>query len=183
AELAMKIAEVWQSCNGFLHSIAHANREDLGGDYYQVSREGFLHAMNISAYSFTALTRALLPLLQEGSSLVTLTYLGAERAVNNYNVMGVAKAALESSVRFLARDLGPKRIRVNALSPGVIKTLSARGIPDFTSLQDYFQSRVLLPDAFTAESVGGSMVYLFSDLSLMVTGEVIHVDAGFHITV
>ena len=181
AMLAKNVQAVWPKFDGFLHSIAHANRDDLNGVYYNVSREGFLHAMNISAYSFTALTRVLHPLLNEGASLVTLSYLGAERAVSNYNIMGVAKAALEASVLYLARDLGVEGIRVNAVSPGAVKTLSARGITDFTSLLDYFESRKLLQDKVTPDSVAGTVVYLFSDLARIVTGEVIHVDAGFHI--
>ena len=180
-QLAVDTGEIWPTCDGFLHSLAHARREDLNGAYHTVSRENFLHAMNISAYSFTALASALKPLLKEGSSLVTLTYLGSQRAVSNYNVMGVAKAALEASVRYLAKDFGPERIRVNAVSPGPIKTLSARGINDFSSLMDYFHSRVLLNEEVSAETISGTVVYLFSDLSRPVTGEVLHVDAGFHV--
>ena len=180
-QLAVDVQSVWPQFNGFLHSIAHANREDLGGAYLNVTREGFIHTLDISAYSFTALARVFHPMLREGSSLLTLSYLGAERAVLNYNVMGVAKAALEASVRYLARDLGADNIRVNALSPGVLKTLSARGISDFSSLLDYFESRVLLSEPVNTSSVAGSAVYLFSDLSKVVTGEVIHVDAGFHV--
>ncbi|MCL2547606.1 MAG: enoyl-ACP reductase [Symbiobacteriaceae bacterium] len=181
AAMADQLEQIWRTFDGFLHSLAHARREDLSGAYFEVSREGFLHAMNISAYSFTALARILKPLLNEGSSLVTLTYLGSERAVSNYNVMGVAKAALEASVRYLARDFGLGKIRVNAVSPGPIKTLSARGINDFSSLLDYFESRVLLDEVVSADSIAGTVVYLFSDLSRPVTGEIVHVDAGFHI--
>jgi enoyl-[acyl-carrier protein] reductase I len=179
--LTETVRETWGSFDGFLHSLAHAQREDLQGSYYDTSREGFLHAMNVSVYSLTAMVQRLHPLLHEGSSIITLSYLGANRVVENYNVMGVAKAALESSVRYLAKDLGQRRIRVNAVSPGAVKTLSARGISDFNVLLERFNSRIFLEEDVTPESIAGTIVYLFSDLSRPVTGETIHVDAGFHI--
>ena len=169
--------------DGILHSIAHANTEDLRNDFLLTSREGFAHAADVSAYSLVAVARIALEeeVLNEGASLVALTYLGAEKAVEGYNVMGVAKAALESSIRYLARDLGKKKIRVNAISAGPIKTLSAKGIKDFNSILDIVEERAPLHKNVTTEEVGDAASFLFSPMSSAITGEVIHVDNGFSI--
>lgn len=166
-----------------VHAIAFANREELSGAYYNTSREGFRLAMDISVYSFTALARAALPLMRPGGSLLTLTYLGAVRAVNRYNVMGVAKAALEASVRYLALDLGSdeKRIRVNAISAGPIRTLAAAGVSGFRTLHSRFKELAPLRRNVTIDDVGNAAVYLCSDMASAVTGEVHYVDAGYNI--
>ena len=144
-------------------------------------RDGFLLAQNISAFSLAAVARAARPLMTEGGSIVTLTYLGGERVVQNYNVMGVAKASLEASVRYLANDLGKDGIRVNSISAGPIRTLSAKGIRDFNSVLNEIEERAPLRRTTTQEEVGDTALFLFSDLSRGITGENIHVDSGFHI--
>ncbi len=163
-----------------VHAIAFANREELTGHYYNTSRAGFHLAMDISVYSFTALAQAFAPILRSGASLLTLTYYGAEKAVPQYNVMGVAKAALESSVRYLARDFGPKNIRVNAISAGPIRTLAASGVGGFRSMYGKFAEAAPMRQNVDIEDVGKTAVYLASDLSARVTGEVIYVDSGYH---
>lgn len=165
-----------------VHSIAFANREDLEGRFVDTSRAGFALALDISAYSLVAVSRRALPLLSAagGGSIMTMTYYGAEKAVANYNVMGVAKSALESSVRYLAADLGPDRIRVNAISAGPVNTLSARGIRGFTGMVHAAADRSPLRRPIEPKEVGDMAVYLASDMSTAVTGEVIHVDSGYH---
>ncbi len=175
----------WRTAHGELdvlvHALAFAKREDLDGAFVDTSREGFALALDVSAYSLTALTRAALPLLRPGASVMTLSYYGAEKVVAHYNVMGVAKAALEASVRYLAADLGPRDVRVNAISAGPIRTLAASGIAGFRSLYGAFPEVAPLRRNVTIEDVGRTAVYLASDLSAGVTGEVIYVDAGFSV--
>lgn len=167
--------------HGLAHCIAFANTEELQGEYVNTSREGFLLAHNISSYSLTAVAREARPLMTEGGSIVTLTYLGGERVVTNYNVMGVAKASLDASVRYLANDLGKYGIRVNAISAGPIRTLAAKGISGFNSVLKEIEERAPLRRTTTQEEVGDTALFLMSDLSRGITGEIIHVDSGFHI--
>jgi enoyl-[acyl-carrier protein] reductase I len=175
----------WGATHGRLdilvHALAFARREDLEGGFVQTSRDGFALALDVSAYSLVALTREARPFLDPGSSVMTLTYYGAEKVVGNYNVMGVAKAALEASVRYLAADLGPDGIRVNAISAGPVRTLAAAGIAGFKKMYGAFADVAPLRANITPEDVGRTAVYLASDLSSAVTGEVIYVDGGFHI--
>ncbi|WIY62386.1 enoyl-ACP reductase FabI [Bacillus arachidis] len=167
--------------HGLAHCIAFANRDDLKGEFVDTSRDGFLLAQNISSFSLTAVARAAKPLMTEGGSIVTLTYLGGERVVSNYNVMGVAKASLDASVRYLANDLGQHNIRVNSVSAGPIRTLSAKGVGDFNSILKQIEERAPLRRNVTQEEVGNTALFLFSDLATGVTGENIHVDSGYHI--
>lgn len=176
-----KAAQVFDGIDILVHAIAFANRDELTGPYYQTSRQGFHLAMDISVYSFTALAQAFQPLLRESGSLLTLTYYGAEKVVPNYNVMGVAKAALEASVRYLANDLGPQKVRVNAISAGPIRTLAAAGVSGFKAMYRQFTETAPLKQGITIEDVGGTAVYLCSDLSAKVTGQVIYVDSGYNI--
>jgi enoyl-[acyl-carrier protein] reductase I len=165
-----------------VHSIAFAEKEDLVGPYYTVSRRGFHTALDIGCYSFTALARAAVPLMEgRGGVMLTLTYYGAEKVVPHYNIMGVTKAALEASVRYLAADLGPEGIRVNALSAGPIKTLSAKGVSDFNSMLGHHRDKAPLGRNNTAEDVGRAGLFLLSELSGGITGEVLHVDCGYNI--
>ncbi len=164
-----------------VHALAFAKREDLSGGFVQTSRDGFALAMDVSAYSLVALTRAAQPLMRPGSSVMTLTYYGAEKVVANYNVMGVAKAALEASVRYLAADLGPSGVRVNAISAGPVRTLASAGISGFKQLYGGFDEIAPLRANITIEDVGKSAVYLASDLSSAVTGEIHYVDGGFNV--
>ena len=176
------VKEKWGEVDIIVHSIAYANKEYLKDYYYRVDRQSFLQAMDISVYSFTALARQFLPILNEGGSLLTLSYYGAEKVVVNYNVMGVTKAALEASVKYLARDLGEiKNIRVNAVSAGPIKTLAAAGIDQFSNIQKLTEQKAPLKRSVTIEEVGKSALFLCSDLGSGVTGEVLHVDAGYHV--
>ncbi len=165
----------------FVHSVAFAPREALDGRFVNTTKEAFEIAMNISVYSLLELTRTLLPLMNEGGSILTLSYLGSVRYIPHYNVMGVAKAALEASVRYLAADLGPQNIRVNAISAGPIKTLAASGIGDFRTILKWNEANAPLRRNVTIDEVGNSAMYLLSDLSSGVTGEVHYVDAGYHI--
>ncbi|MEB3287919.1 MAG: enoyl-ACP reductase [Vampirovibrionales bacterium] len=167
-----------------VHSVAFAQKEDLDGKYVDTSRDGYLLAQNISSYSLTAMAKRALPLFEKagGGSVVTLSYLGGERVVQNYNVMGVAKAALEMSVRYLAADLGEKNVRVNAISAGPIKTLAARGISGFSTILDAMKDRSPLRRNVETKEVANTALFLASPLSSGITGEVIHVDAGFHCT-
>ncbi|MBM7702541.1 enoyl-ACP reductase FabI [Metabacillus iocasae] len=167
--------------HGLAHCIAFAKSEDLEGEYVDTSRDGFLLAHNISSYSLAAVSKAAKELMTEGGSIVTLTYLGGERVVENYNVMGVAKASLEASVKYLASDLGKHNIRVNAISAGPIRTLSAKGISGFNAILKDIEERAPLRRTTTQEEVGDTAVFLFSDLARGITGENIHVDSGFHI--
>ncbi|HSL77931.1 MAG TPA: enoyl-ACP reductase [Candidatus Limnocylindrales bacterium] len=164
-----------------VHALAFAKREDLAGGFVETSRDGFALAMDVSAYSLVALTRAARPYLRPASSVMTLTYYGSEKVVANYNVMGVAKAALEASVRYLAADLGPDGIRVNAISAGPVRTLAASGIAGFKKMYGAFDEVAPLRSNISIEDVGRTAVYLASDLSRAVTGEVIYVDGGFNI--
>ncbi|WP_042349469.1 enoyl-ACP reductase FabI [Bacillus massiliigorillae] len=167
--------------HGVAHCIAFANKEELVGDYMNTTRDGFLLAHNISSYSLTAVAKEAQEVMSEGGSLVTLTYLGGERVVTNYNVMGVAKASLDASVKYLAADLGKKNIRVNSISAGPIRTLSAKGISDFNTILKEIEESSPLRRTTTPEEVGDTALFLFSNLSRGITGENIHVDSGFHI--
>jgi enoyl-[acyl-carrier protein] reductase I len=164
-----------------IHSIAFAPKEDLEGAYLDTTREGFLTAMEVSAYSLASLSRAASPLMTNGGSIVSMTYYGAEKVVANYNVMGVAKAALEASTRYLASDLGKQNIRVNAISAGPINTLSARGVANMSTLLKLVAERAPLRRNVEAREVGNTALFLCSDLASGITGEVIHVDCGFNI--
>src|SRR6266550_2421233 len=164
-----------------IHSIAFAPREALEGEYMKVGRDGFLSALEVSAYSLTQMARAAAPLMTDAGSIVTMTFHGAEKVYQGYNVMGVAKAALESSVRYLAADLGPRKIRVNAISAGPIKTLAASAIGDFRYILKWNELNAPLRRSVSLEEVGETAVYLLSDMSRGVTGEIHHVDAGYHI--
>lgn len=164
------------------HCVAFARAEDLSGRFLDTNLEGFRTAMEASVYTFLAALRGAEQLLRPNASIVTLTYLGSERAVPNYNVMGVAKAALEASVRYLANELGPRQIRVNAISAGPIRTLAARSIPGFTKMYDYVRERAPLRRNTDAAEVGDVALFLFSDLARGITGETIFVDSGYHIT-
>ncbi|MGQ3379229.1 enoyl-ACP reductase FabI [Priestia endophytica] len=175
-----QIKEEVGTIHGIAHCIAFANKEELQGEYMNTTREGFLLAHNISSYSLTAVAKASKDLMTEGGSIVTLTYLGGERVVQNYNVMGVAKASLDASVKYLASDLGQHGIRVNAVSAGPIRTLSAKGISDFNSILKDIEERAPLRRTTNPEEVGDTALFLFSDLARGITGETIHVDSGFH---
>jgi enoyl-[acyl-carrier protein] reductase I len=171
----------WGQIDFMVHAIGFADKQYLRGRYVDTPREAFLQALDISCYSFTAVCRRAAALMPNGGSLLTLSYLGAERVVPHYNVMGVAKAALEASVRYLAMDLGSAGIRVNAISAGPIKTLAANGIGDFRYILRWNQLNSPMERNVGLEEVGGSGLYLLSDLSTAVTGEVHHVDCGYHV--
>jgi enoyl-[acyl-carrier protein] reductase I len=164
-----------------VHAIAFANRDELKGPYYNTSREGFRMAMDISVYSFTALARAFQPMLRSGGALLTLTYYGAEKVTGSYNVMGVAKAALEASTRYLANDMGPQNVRVNAISAGPIRTLAAAGVAGFKSLYGQFAEKTPLKQNIDILDVGNAAVFLCSDMASKITGEVLFVDSGYNI--
>lgn len=181
AALQDHVARHWGQVDSVVHAIAFAQRDDLKGDFSQTGRDGFRIALEVSVYSFIHLARVLSPLLTRGSSLITLSYFGAEKVVPNYNVMGVAKAALEASVRYLAAELGPRGIRVNALSAGPVRTLSAAGIAGFRDMLRHHAERAPLKRNITGEDVARAAVFLASDLSSGVTGEILHVDAGYNI--
>jgi enoyl-[acyl-carrier protein] reductase I len=181
ARVFARWGETHDSLDILVHALAFAKREELEGEFVNTSRDGFALAMDVSAYSLVALTRGARPYLRRGSSVMTLTYYGAEKVVANYNVMGVAKAALEASVRYLAADLGPDGVRVNAISAGPIRTLAAAGISGFKRMYGEFADLTPLRANITPEDVGGTALYLASDLSSAVTGEVIYVDGGFSI--
>ena len=175
------IAKEWGEIDFVVHAIAYSDKDELKGRYVDTSPENFAMTMNISCYSFTAICKRAVPLMKNGGSLLTLTYAGAERVVPHYNVMGVAKAALEASVRYLAVDLGGDNIRVNAISAGPIKTLAASGIGDFRAILKWNELHSPLKRTSTLEDVGGAGLYLLSNLSSGVTGEVHHVDSGYHV--
>jgi enoyl-[acyl-carrier protein] reductase I len=175
------LAETWPTIDFIVHAIGFSDKNELRGLYVDTSLENFLLTMNISAYSFVAVTRAARKLMPEGGSVLTLSYYGAEKVVPHYNVMGVAKAALETSVKYLAMDLGPEKIRVNAISAGPIKTLAASGIGDFRYILKWNELNSPLRRNVTIEDVGGAGVYLLSDLASGVTGEIHHVDAGYNV--
>ncbi|HEV7996680.1 MAG TPA: enoyl-ACP reductase FabI [Stellaceae bacterium] len=175
------LAERWRHLDFVVHAIAFSDKDELKGKYLHTSRANFLRTLEISCYSFTDVCRRAAPLMTAGGSLLTLTYAGAERVMPHYNVMGVAKAALEASVRYLAVDLGGDNIRVNAISAGPIKTLAASGIGDFRYILKWNQLNSPLKRNVTIEDVGGAGLYLLSDLSAGVSGEVHHVDCGYHV--
>jgi len=178
---ADKAREHFGGVDILVHSIGFANRDELNGPYYNTSRAGFHLAMDISVYSFTALASAFQPLLRPGGALLTLTYYGAEKVAPHYNVMGVAKAALEASVRYLAYDFGPQNIRVNAISAGPIRTLAAAGVSGFKTMYRRFSDFAPLHQNVTIEDVGNTAVFLCSDLAVKTTGQVIYVDSGYNI--
>jgi enoyl-[acyl-carrier protein] reductase I len=175
------IDESWGRLDFVVHAIAFSDKEELKGKYLDTSADNFQRSMMISCFSFTDLCRRAAPLMSEGGSLVTLTYAGAERVVPHYNVMGVAKAALEASVRYLAVDLGSQAIRVNAISAGPVKTLAASGIGDFRYILKWNEYNSPLKRNTTLDDVGGAGLYLLSDLGSGTTGEVLHVDSGYHV--
>jgi len=175
------LAQRWGRLDFVVHAIAFSDRDELKGNYIETTRANFLRTLEISCFSFTDVCRRAAPLMTAGGSLLTLTYSGAERVMPHYNVMGVAKAALEASVRYLAVDLGGDNIRVNAISAGPINTLAARGIGDFSYILKWNRLNSPLKRNVTIEDVGGAGVYLLSDLSAGVTGEVHHVDCGYHV--
>ena len=180
-KLFQDIKKDYGEIHGILHSIAHANTEDLHNPFVQTSRDGFAHANNISAYSLVAVAREAKDVMSHGGGIVTLTYHGSEKVLPNYNVMGVAKAALECSVRYLASDLGPVGIRVNAVSSGPIKTLSARGVKDLGVIIDAVEEKAPLRKNVDIYEVGDVVAFLLSDMSRAITGEVIYADSGFNI--
>lgn len=175
------IREKYGVIHGLAHCVAFAKKEDLEGEFVRTSRDGYHLAQDISAYSLVAVSNAATPLMTEGGSIVTMTYLGGERVVQNYNVMGVAKAALDASVRYLANDLGRHQIRVNAISAGPIRTLAAKGVGGFNSILHTIEEKAPLRRNVTQEEVGNVALFLMSDLASGVTGEIIHVDSGYHI--
>ncbi len=176
-----QIEKEWGGLDFLVHAIAFSDKEELKGRYVDTSRDNFRLTMDISVYSFTAVAQRAEKLMNKGGSMVTLSYYGAEKWVPHYNVMGVAKAALEASVRYLAADLGPNGIRVNAISAGPIRTLAAAGIRDFRLMLDWNEANAPLRRNVTIDDVGGTAAWLLSDLSAGVTGEVVHVDAGYHV--
>lgn len=179
--VSTQIGQAFNRLDFVIHSIAYAEKEDLTGKFIDTSREGFKIALEISTYSLLAIARQAVPLMSGGGSIITLSYLGSRRFIPHYNVMGVAKAALESSVRYLAYDLGEKGIRVNALSPGPVNTLSARGIKGFTNFLNYTRENTPLQRNIEGREVGNAALFLCSDLSSGITGETIFVDAGYHL--
>jgi len=181
AESAEIVKEKWGSFDILVHSVAFANRDDLKGRYVDTSREGFHLALDISAYSLVALCKAFDPLLNDNGSVMAMTYYGAEKVITNYNVMGVAKAALECSVRYLAMDLGERGVRVNAISAGPLKTLASSGISGFKTILATIEERAPLRRNIIQEDVGKTGLFLASDLSRAITGEVIYVDSGYNI--
>ena len=176
-----KLEKEWGKLDFVVHAIAFSNKDELRGRYIDTSSENFNLTMNVSCYSFTAVAKRAVPLMTDGGSLLTLTYYGAERVIPHYNVMGVAKAALEASVRYLAADLGEQKIRVNAISAGPIKTLAFAGINDGRYILKWNELNSPLKRNITTEEVGNAGLYLLSDLGTAVTGEVMHVDVGYHV--
>lgn len=174
------IEEKWGGLDFVVHAIAFSDKNELAGKYIDTTRANFLKTMDISAYSMTAVAQRAVPLMKEGGSLLTLTYYGSERVIPHYNVMGVAKAALESSILYLAADLGAQNIRVNAISAGPIKTLAASGIGDFRYILKWNELNSPLKRNVTIEDVGKSGLFLLSDLSSGITGEILRVDSGYH---
>jgi enoyl-[acyl-carrier protein] reductase I len=175
------LGKAWGKVDFVVHAIAYSDKTELDGEYIDTTAANFANTMNISCYSFTAVCRAAKKLMTDGGSIITLTYAGSERVVPHYNVMGVAKAALEASVRYLAVDLGRSDIRVNAISAGPIRTLAASGIGDFRYILKWNELNAPLKRNVTIEDVGGAGLYLLSDLSTGVTGEVHHVDCGYNV--
>ena len=178
-----KIKEKYGKIDGILHAIAHANTEDLRNDFILTSRSGHAHACDVSAYSLIAVAKITkeLDMLNAGASIVSYTYYGAEKVVDGYNIMGAAKAALEANIRYLAKDLGKIDVRINGISAGPIKTLSAKGIKDFNSILDVVEEKAPLHKNVIPKQVGDATSFLFSDMASAITGEIIHVDNGFSI--
>jgi enoyl-[acyl-carrier protein] reductase I len=179
--IATKASETFGPIDILVHSIAFANRDELTGPYYRTSRAGFHLAMDISVYSFVALAWAFQPFLRKGGALLTMTYYGAEKVVPHYNVMGVAKAALEASTRYLAYDFGPMNVRANAISAGPIRTLAAAGVGGFKGMYREFAQMAPLRENIAIEDVGNAAAFLCSDMASHITGEVFHVDSGYNI--
>jgi enoyl-[acyl-carrier protein] reductase I len=179
--LSAGLREIGRPIDALVHSLAFANREDLSNPFVNTSRDGFLLAQNVSAYSFVAMSRAVAPLMTNGGSIMTLSYLGSVRVRPNYNVMGVAKASLEASMRYLANDLGPQRIRVNAISAGAVKTASARAVKDLSVILDMTRDQSPLRHVTEPGEVGDTAAFLASDLSRGITGNVIYVDSGMQL--
>ena len=181
-QLAKSVGQHWEKVDIIVHAVAFAPADQISGDFVtQANRQGFQIAHDISAYSFIAIAKAFLPLMENTQgSLLTLSYYGAEKVVPNYNVMGLAKASLEAAVRYMASSLGPRGIRVNAISAGPIKTLAAAGIKDFRKMLSSYAKATPLKRNITIEEVGNSAAFMCSDLASAITGEVLHVDAGFH---
>lgn len=180
-KLFIELKKNWESIDFVVHAVAFSDKDELRGEFIQVSRENFMRTLDISCYSFIEVVKHAMPMMNEGGSFLTLSYYGAEKVVPHYNVMGVAKAALEASVRYIAEDIGKKGIRVNAISCGPIKTLAASGIGDFHYILQWNQNNAPLRRGITLEDVGKSALYCLSDLSSGVTGEIIHVDSGYHV--
>ena len=178
--IAEKAKKDFGQIDVLVHSIAFAGRDELTGQYYNTSREAFKNAMDISVFSFVALAKAFRPIMQPGASLICMTYYGSVKVAPHYNVMGVAKAALESSTRYLAYDLGPEKIRVNAISAGPIRTLAAAGVGGFRDMYKHFADVSPMRENVTIEDVGNAAVFLASNLSARITGEVLYVDSGFN---
>lgn len=176
-----EIGEKIGTIHGVVHSLAFAHAEDLRADFIETSRDGFAFAQDTSAYSLVAVAKHARPLMTEGGTITTMSYLGAERVLDGYNVMGVAKASLEASVRYLANDLGKDNIRVNAISAGAVRTLSAKGVPSFNTILNKIEEVAPLKRNITQEEVGNMTLAMMSDLSSGVTGETIYVDGGYHI--
>ncbi|MEM7070287.1 MAG: enoyl-ACP reductase FabI [Pseudomonadota bacterium] len=181
-DLFKNLQKRWDKIDFLVHAIAFSDKQELKGQYLQTSRDNFLRPMDISCYSLTAMVQRALPMLNEGASILTMTYYGAERVMPHYNVMGVAKAALEASVRYLAVDLGQKQVRINAISAGPIKTLAASAIGDFRYILRWNEMNAPLRRNVDANEVGQSALYFLSPLSSGVTGEIHHVDSGYHVT-
>lgn len=175
------IKEKYGELHGVVHAIAHAKTEDLKDDFINTSRDGFAHAMDVSAYSLIAVSNRAKNIMNNGGSILTLTYIGSEKVFKGYNVMGVAKAALETSVKYMAVDLGKAQIRINGISAGAIKTMSAKGIKNFTGMIDIVEEKSPLKRRVTQEDIGNSAVYYLSDFSKGTTGEITHVDCGYNI--
>ena len=176
-----ELSRIWESFDFLVHSIAFSDKNQLKGDYVNTSRDNFINTLDVSCYSFTALCQRAQHFMKAGGQILTLSYLGAERVMPHYNVMGIAKAALETSVKYMAVDLGKKNIRVNAISAGPIKTLAASGISDFRYILKWNEYNSPLKRVTSIDEVGKNSVYLLSDLSSGVTGEVVHVDCGYHV--
>ena len=175
------LADAWGTIDFLVHAVAFSDKEELDGRYVDTSKDNFTQTLLVSCYSFTALAKRAEKLMPNGGSLLTLSYYGAEKVMPHYNVMGVAKAALEASVRYLAADLGKENIRVNAISAGPIKTLAASGIADFRYILKWNEYNSPLRRTVSIEDVGGGAIYLLSDLGRGVTGEILHIDAGYHV--
>lgn len=175
------LREKYGVIHGLVHGIAHAKREDIHNGFINTSREGFAHALDVSAFSLVAVSSKARELMTEGGSILTLTYMGSEKVFQGYNVMGVAKAALEASVRYLAHDLGPSGIRVNAISAGAVKTISAKGVKDFSTILDITEEKAPLKRGVDQDELGDAAMFLLSPLSRGITGEIMFVDCGFNI--